>query len=488
MFSFIMEITHRRVTKAPLPPGPKGWPLIGNLLEVPSVEPWKVYAAWGEKWGGIMSVNVLGQRMIVVNSIDIAMNLLDGRSSNYSDRPILTMGGEIIGWNGVLAFANYGPRFKELRKLLASAIGSIRNVARYYPLEELEARRFVARVTAQPDEIPKQIRKTTGAIILMISHGYSVREEDDPIVRLAELGGEQLSAVTEPGAFLVDLIPALRYLPSWFPGTGWKKTAEAWRQDLLNLVNTPHQFVLDQLAAGTAVPSYTSDLLEDGKVDHDMVKWSAMTIYSAGADTTVSAIYTFFLAMTLYPEAQKKAQEEIFRVVGEDRLPTFADRDSLPYVGALVKEVLRWNPVGPLALPHRVTSDDVYEGYYIPKDSLVLVNVWKFVHDPEVYSNPFEFNPSRFLGLKPERDPREICFGFGRRVCPGSASAQALLYITAVMSLAVFDISKKVDGNGNVIEPIVRYTSTMISHPKPFECSVKPRSEKAREMIASVDL
>lgn len=103
------------------------------------------------------------------------------------------------------------------------------------------------------------------------------------------------------------VLSSVRYIPSWFPGTGWKETAAAWRQDLFNLVNVPHQFVLDQLvsstkgstpfvcsnpqcqypikAAGTAVPSYTSDLLEDGKVDHDMVKWSAMTIYAAGADT-----------------------------------------------------------------------------------------------------------------------------------------------------------------------------------------------------------
>lgn len=199
----------------------------------------------------------------------------------------------------------------------------------------------------------------------------------------------------------------------------------------------------------------------------------------------MSALYTFFLAMTLNPEVQKKAQEEISRVVGEDRLPGFADRDNLPYIGALIKEVLRWNPVGPLgeshltvtslllvahdacffpppALPHRVTSDDIYRGYHIPKDSLILANVWKFLHDPKVYSNPFEFDPSRFLGPNPEKDPREVCFGFGRRVCPGSVLAQASLYITAAMSLAVFDISKKVDERGNVIEPLVRYADTMI--------------------------
>ena len=182
LYVVVGRITRQKVTNATLPPGPKGWPLIGNLLEVPSAEPWKVYAEWGEKWGGfftidfkaalahrrgyssvspggIMSVDVLGQRMIVVNSVEIATDLLEGRSSNYSDRPILTMGGEIVGWNGALALTNYGPRFKELRRLLASAIGSIRNVERYYPLEELETRKFLARVTARPGELPQQIRK-----------------------------------------------------------------------------------------------------------------------------------------------------------------------------------------------------------------------------------------------------------------------------------------------------------------------------------------
>ena len=84
----------------------------------------------------------------------------------------------------------------------------------------------------------------------------------------------------------------------------------------------------------------------------------------------------FMLAMVLYPDAQKKAQEEIDRVIGNDRLPCFDDRDNLPYVDAIVKEVLRWHPVGPMGLPHSTTEDDTYEGYHIPKGSLVIANIW----------------------------------------------------------------------------------------------------------------
>lgn len=88
------------------------------------------------------------------------------------------------------------------------------------------------------------------------------------------------------------------------------------------------------------------------------------------------AIETFFLAMTLYPEVQRKAQEEIDRVLGPGRLPTMADRPHLPYVDALVKEVLRWHPVAPMGIPHMSSEDDMYNGYFIPKGTLLLPNIW----------------------------------------------------------------------------------------------------------------
>ena len=84
----------------------------------------------------------------------------------------------------------------------------------------------------------------------------------------------------------------------------------------------------------------------------------------------------FFLAMTLFPEVQRKAQEEIDRVIGTDRLPTFEDREDLPYVDAVVKEVLRWHPVAPMGVPHVSTEDDIYEGHFIPAGAIIMPNIW----------------------------------------------------------------------------------------------------------------
>jgi len=390
-----------------------------------------------------------------------------------------------------LALTQYGPRFREFRKFMSKLMGSRASTEKFAPLLEKETAKFVARVMTDPGSLVQQIRKTTGTIILMISYGYSVKERDDPIVDLVEASVNGFSACMEPGAFLVDMVPLLRYVPDWFPGAGWKAKAKRFSDLLTRMADIPLQFVKDQMATGMAVPSYTSELLNSKEVTPELdynIKWSAASMYSGGADTTVSSIHTFFLAMVLYPDSQRKAQAEIDRVIGNDRLPAFDDQLNLPYVDALVKEVLRWNPVVPLGLPHVAAEDDVYEGYFIPKGSTVFANIWQFLHDPATYANPMEFNPERFLGDHPEPDPRETVFGYGRRICPGLNLALMSLWVGCAMSLAVFDIGKYVDGFGNVVEPTINYTDGTISHPTPFKYSIKPRSEKSAALAASVEL
>jgi cytochrome P450 len=111
-------------------------------------------------------------------------------------------------------------------------------------------------------------------------------------------------------------------------------------------------------------------------------KWTATSVYGGGIDTSVSSLCSFFLAMTIFPNVLRKAQEEIDRVVGRDRLPTFKDRPRLPFINAVQLEMLRWGPIGPLNIPHALTEDDVYDGYLIPKGSIVVANLW--------YANPLQ--------------------------------------------------------------------------------------------------
>ncbi|KAG0703346.1 cytochrome P450 [Suillus ampliporus] len=449
-------LVKRALTKknpAPYPPGPPGWPLVGNIADMPHIKPWLTFAEWGKRYGDLSHIEILGQHIIVVNSVGTAIDMMDKKSTVYSDRPVFPMAGELVGLKHIMTLLPYGDHFRQQRKYFHRAIGSRTALDIYKPIEELETHRFLKRVLAKPDQLQAHVRHTAGAIILRISHGYEVNDSNDPFIDLAERVVNQFSQFTAPGAFMVDIIPSLAKVPEWFPGAGFKRIAREWHKIVEDSVDEPYEFVKDQMAAGIAPKSFTSNLLEGHDLsaeDEHVVKWSAASLYGGGADTTVSTIYSLFLAMTLFPDAQKKAQAEIDAV-------------------ALAKEVLRWNAVVPTCVPHCVTEDDIHDGYYIPKGSLIIANVWFMLNDPRTYVNPSQFNPERFLasnGKEPETDPRMICFGFGRRICPGLHLADG-----------------SVVENGVEITPELDPSSGTISHPKPFKCSIKARSAKALELI-----
>ncbi|KAG0699881.1 cytochrome P450 [Suillus ampliporus] len=494
-------LVKRALTKknpAPYPPGPSGWPLVGNVTDMPHIKPWLTFAEWGKRYGDLSHIEILGQHIIVVNSVKTAMDMMDKKSSVYSDRPVFPMAGELVGLKYITTLLPYGDHFRQHRKHFHRAIGSRAALDIYKPVVELETHRFLKRVLAKPDQLQAHVRHTAGAIILRISHGYEVKDSNDPFIDFVERIVTHFSRFTTPSAFMVDIILSLAKVPEWFPSAGFKRIAHEWHTIVDYSVDKPYEFVKDQMAAGIAPKSFTSNLLEGHTLsaeEEHVVKWSAATLYGGGADTTVSGIYALFLAMALSPDAQKKAQAEIDAVVGPDRLPSFADRDSLPYIEALAKEVLRWNAITPTSMcillshylvsPHCVTEDDIHDGYYIPKGSLIIANIWFMLNDPRTYANPSQFNPERFLasnGKEPETDPRMICFGFGRRICPGLHLADASVWISIAMSLAVFDISKVVE-NGVEITPELDPSSGTISHPKPFKCCIKARSAKALELI-----
>ncbi|KIY43458.1 cytochrome P450 [Fistulina hepatica ATCC 64428] len=465
-----------------LPPGPNGLPILCNTFDMPTSMEWITFRKWGEIYGDICSVKIPGQVFIILNSIEAAVDLLDKRSNIYSDRPTIPMGGEICGWKNSHAFHRYGTRqFRRSRRLFHEILGTRSAVAQWASAQEFETKRFLRNVLETPDKLSSHIRSAAGALILRISHGYVALDHDDPLVNLAEQAAVQFSVSTPPG-YPVNMFPALIHIPEWVPGINFKSMARLWRSTLLDMVERPHKFVKEQMAEDKAMPSFTSNLLKQDHLtpdDEDDIKWTAQAMYAGGADTTVSTNYSFFLAMILFPEVQRKAHDEIDAIIGQDRLPCLEDRPNLPYINALVKEAFRWNSVAVRNVcgPHRVMEDDTYKGYDIPKGAIVLPNQWGMTHDPVVYKDPMQFNPQRFLGPNPELDPRQILF------CPsGSLLAEDSVFMLISMSLCVLEISKAIV-NGVEVLPVHENTSGTVSHPMPFECSVKARSKRAAALV-----
>ncbi|KAF9260384.1 cytochrome P450 [Marasmius fiardii PR-910] len=485
-----MPFLQSRSRNPSLPPGPKGLPVVGNVLDMPKGQEWKTFAEWGRQYGGICSVSLMGQPMIIVNSAEI-MAELDKKSSIYSDRPRLEMGGELVGYSKTLVLIPYGDRFKAYRRHISRMIGTPKATSNYHAMEEVEMHKFLKRVAENPDELPKHLRKFSGAVIMKLAYGIEVQESNDPFVELIEEANDNFNLATAPGAFFVDVFPSLRRLPAGFPGAGFQALAAKWAKAFNDMVEVPYAYAQNLIHQGKAPSSFLTTALENERSlteeDIFVIKHTAASLYGAGADTGVAAQHAFFLAMIRHPDVQRKAQAEIDAVIGSDRLPGFSDRDRLPYVNAVVTEALRWHSVAPTGVPHRATEDGVIAGYYIPKGSLIIANLWNMLHDPEVYPNPFVFDPERHVGTpeKPaQRDPRQVCFGFGRRICPGLHLAEASLWLCIAMSLAVFDIRPEVGEDGEPIIPEHENTSGTISHPVPFKFRIKPRSQKALALIA----
>ncbi|PPQ74860.1 hypothetical protein CVT24_002899 [Panaeolus cyanescens] len=478
--------------KARLPPGPKGWPIIGNTLQMPKKNPWLKFSEWKRIYGDIIHVDVSGRPIIIINSLKIAQELLDKRSTIYSDRPRLEMA-TLVGYDRNFSMAPYGQEWRQQRKYVAQALSAM-NCPRYRPIQEKGAMRLVQNILDDSSRIGSQIRFQIGAIVLRTAYGYSVASKDDPVLRTVSQMMKEFGIATTPGMFLVDFIPALRYIPTWLPGAGFKRTADKWRANYESASLGTAQWSKQHLETGSG-KALTPNIYENihnssgsgtiNEKDDVQIAHALTGVLGGGLDTNISTTLTFFMAMILNPSVQKKAQAELAAVVGNERLPRISDMHNLPYIKSIMAEVYRWGPAVPLAVPHAPNQDDEYNGLFIPKGSIVLANSWHMLHDPEWYPNPMEFTPERYNGQDDEMEKvKNVAFGFGRRFCPGFHFAEGTFFAIASITLATCDILPGLDENGVEVLPQYLFTSGTISFPEAFPLRVRARSPQASALLA----
>ncbi|KAG6376689.1 cytochrome P450 [Boletus reticuloceps] len=486
--------SRRLRTQYSLPPGPKPLPLIGNLLDIPLKNEATTYNAWAKKYGDLVYATVMGHRLLFVNSSHIANELFEKRFSNYSDRNKLPMINDLMGWDWSFGHMPYGERWRKHRKMFERQFRPV-EAQTFWPLQKKEAHTLLRNILDSQEDLIEHLRHNSAAVIMNVIYGIEISPKADRYIEIAEKALEGMAKAAAPGAFLVDVFPWLKYVPRWAPGAGFQKKAANWKKYVLEMRDAPFVAVRKALVAGTASPCFVTHLMsdldntDDAQEQVEVIRGCAGLAYAAGAESTVSSLSSFFLAMVLYPAAQAQAQAELDSVIGSGRLPDYNDRQSLPYINAIVKEVLRWNPVAPLGLPHMVTKDDSYDGYFIPAGTTIIGNTWTILHDERNYIQPMEFLPERFLNPDGNTENQEIldpataAFGYGRRICPGRFMADATLWISIACILTVFDIRPGKDENGDPVAVKADFESGMICHPKSFSYAISPRSEAAKAII-----
>ncbi|EKM55870.1 uncharacterized protein PHACADRAFT_144742 [Phanerochaete carnosa HHB-10118-sp] len=479
------------------PPGPKGLPIIGNLFDVPSDYAWITYRELGRRYGSdILHFEVFGLHIVVLNSMEAAEDLLDKRSGISSDRQQTVMIQELTGWHRSWAGMEYGDAWRQRRRLFHQHFRPLA-VPQYHSSQAKAVLNLLQSLLNSPEGFLEHIRFMAGAMILDVVYAFDVRP-GDPRIELVEKAMRTSMEIVNSGVYLVDVIPVLKHLPPWFPGAGFKRQAAEWKTLVDGMFEIPYSQVRASVREGKQKPCFLATLLTSVNGNEDMTYWDEVfmsltgTAYGAGSDTTVATLTTFVLATAKFPEIQVAAHEELDRVLGRKRLPEIEDKESLPHITAILHEVLRWNPVVPLAIPHRTITDVNYRGYHIPAGSVIFANPWAMLHDENIFPDPDAFKPERFLnpdGSLLDEVPEPIeAFGFGRRTCPGRYFAHDVLWLAIANILTVFKIERSVDERGNTIEPRMEFTPRFMSAPRPFKCRLTPRFSGAETLISSAAL
>ncbi|KAF5372909.1 hypothetical protein D9758_001769 [Tetrapyrgos nigripes] len=469
------------------PPGPPPLPLIGNLHQWPRSHPWIHLSKWVPQYGKLLYFNLLGRPVVVINSVYLAKEILEKRGSNYSSRPVMTMV-DMAGYTQAFASMNCTDDWKVQRRIASRAFSS-GNSTQYHPIQQYEARKLVHVLTLDSSSLAKEVRLHVSALVLRSVYGYKLSSADDPFMVNGQQVSDNFVLAAQPGRWIVDMVPQLRYIPAWFPGAGFVRTAARWRKMVLEAAWNPYLWTKHSMDEGKALlPSICASAIQAVDVmsekDEKNLAFCASAIRGGGMATSISSIMTFFLMMTIHPECQKQAQEEIERVVGTERLPTVSDMDNLPFVRMVVAELFRCHPPAPLGPPHACDQDDIYEGLFIPGGSVILPNLWYMLHDPDYFAEPYTFNPGRFKDA--DRDANaiyDIVFGFGRRACPGRNFALATAFSVVATTLATCDILPTVDESRRPVIPKDAYTSDGVSFPEPFQCQVRCKSNAANALL-----
>ncbi|KAI5806620.1 cytochrome P450 [Peziza echinospora] len=492
------------------PPGPIPIPILGNKWELPLRKPWYKLKQWTDKYGSIVTVWTGRRPTIVIGDPKVASDLLDKRSSIYSSRPrFVIMGkafealsqtftnliniGELFTNNDALLTMPYGERWRKTKKIFHLGLCP-KACESYKSIQESESRRLARDLTTNPLVFGKHLERYAASVMFSVAYGRRVDSLDDPVVRKVYDRMGYMSTLNVPGAFWAESFPILKLIPDCL--AGWKREVKRRGAEGTELLTGLALAVKTQMEKADAPPSFTKTLWERHNARPDLISqreiaYATGSLFGAGSDTTASTLMSFILAMTCFPHVAAKAQEEIDRVIPNDRSPTWSDMPMLPYCNAVIKETLRWRPVAVMGgTPHATTQDDYYQGHFIPKGTTIMGNLWAIHHNEKYFKDSHHFIPERYLegaqdGTEtyPGRDGHSA-FGWGRRTCPGKLLAENSLFITITRILWGFNINKALDESGSEITPnTFAYTDGFNSKPQPFRCEIKPRDARIEAII-----
>ena len=435
-----------------LPPGPIPLPVIGNMIQM-GTKPHLGLTQLAKKFGKVFRLTVGIHRIVVVNTIDVAREALVKKANDFAGRPRLHTADLISRGGKDIAFSDFGPTWKLQRKIAHTALKMFG-----HGIERIEYK-----VKQEIDELIKRFEAVEGrahdpqhdivlaVINIICAFVFGSRYDlDDPEFYTILRYNQQFVQGFRAGN-LVDYFPWLRHFPC--KGLSLIKQAIKDRDSILQRKFEEHKSTF-QNGVTRDLTDALLKAMEDSQADsgaksplisEDRVVLTMNDIFSAGLETTSTCVLWALAYLVLNPKVQERIHQELDDVVGRERMPELQDKPNLPFLEATILEVLRYSSLVPLLFPHSTTADTKLNGFEIPKDTVVLFNVWAIHHDENEWSRPYEFDPTRFL----DSDGKLLCpgtlsylpFSAGRRVCLAESLGKIQLFLFISRLLHKFHFS-----------------------------------------------
>ncbi|KAL8101261.1 hypothetical protein AgCh_033222 [Apium graveolens] len=430
----------------PLPPGPKSLPLVGNLLSLdPDLHTY--FARLGKTYGPILTL-WLGHKVgIVINSPGLAREVLKDQDTSFANRDVPAAAYEAFYGGNDIVWTPHGPKWRMLRRVCLTEMLSKSALDSFYDLRRKEIRQtmgYIYRRVGSPVDIGEQMFLTLMNIVTSMMWGGTVKGDDR-----AGLGAEFRLVVHE----ITELL-ATPNISDFYPGLarfdlqGIRKKTKVLTKKFDDIFETAikQRHEMDAKEGGKAFLQFLLKLKDnqDAKMPFTMTDLKAMLMdmVTGGTDTTSNTVEFALAEMMNKPQIIQKVQEELEIVVGENNIVEESHLPKLPYLYAVMKEILRLHPVVPLLVPHCPSETCVVGGYTVPEGSRVFINVWSIHRDPSIWNKPLEFIPERFLDGQLDQSGKNfdyLPFGSGRRTCVGIAMAENMFLFSLASLLHSFD-------------------------------------------------
>jgi cytochrome P450 len=265
--------------------------------------------------------------------------------------------------------------WRRQRKLIHSVM-SIAVNDKFEPLMELESRYTLLDLLEKPEEFDKHLGRYAYGVLTRSGLGVKTKSMDDPFIQEVEYHGELVVNTSRPDKYLSNIAPWLLKFPSWLVSENQQLLTAHNR--IMDFIKNLQDELRSDISQGKAADSLHRYFFEN---QHEYGLSEAeggavfQTLLAAGTRSTHNALLGYIIVMLQSPEWQEKMQKEVHEAVGPDRLPTFSDLPNLPTVRAVLKEALRMRSItAEIGIPHKLSQDDFYEGYFFAKGTAFHAN------------------------------------------------------------------------------------------------------------------